>query len=157
MSYTKQIAKHFKEVYFGGNWACSNLKEQLADVNWNEANTKIKSLNTIAVLTYHIHYYVEGVGKFLSGSELDMNDKFSFDCPPINSDEEWEAFKNNVLQTGKQFAKQLEGVSEEKLLQTFVDEKYGIYYRNFHGIIEHCHYHLGQIAVIKKLVKFENI
>ena len=31
-------------------------------------------------------------------------------------------------------------------------EKYGTYYRNFHGLIEHAHYHLGQIVLIKKLV-----
>jgi hypothetical protein len=31
--------------------------------------------------------------------------------------------------------------------------KYGNYYRNLHGIIEHTHYHLGQIVLIKKLLK----
>jgi hypothetical protein len=29
-------------------------------------------------------------------------------------------------------------------------EKYGNYYRNIHGIIEHIHYHLGQIVLIEK-------
>jgi len=33
-----------------------------------------------------------------------------------------------------------------------MEEKYGNYYRNFHGIIEHCHYHLGQIVLIKKML-----
>ena len=31
-----QIAKHFREVYFGGNWTSSNLKDNLADVDWQQ-------------------------------------------------------------------------------------------------------------------------
>ena len=31
-------------------------------------------------------------------------------------------------------------------------EKYGNYFRNLTGIIEHLHYHLGQIVLIKKLI-----
>jgi hypothetical protein len=41
---------------------------------------------------------------------------------------------------------------ESKLAETFSDEKYGNYYRNIHGIIEHTHYHLGQIVLIKKIL-----
>jgi hypothetical protein len=42
---------------------------------------------------------------------------------------------------------------EEKLNDFFALEKYGTYQRNFHGLIEHTHYHLGQIAILKKLVR----
>ncbi len=45
---------------------------------------------------------------------------------------------------------QIEQLPESKLWETFSDEKYGNYYRNIHGIIEHIHYHLGQIVLIKK-------
>jgi hypothetical protein len=39
-----------------------------------------------------------------------------------------------------------------QLWETFTDEKYGTYYSNLQGIIEHIHYHLGQIVVIKKIL-----
>jgi len=42
---------------------------------------------------------------------------------------------------------------ESKLWENFSEEKYGNYYRNIHGIIEHTHYHLGQIVIIKKLIQ----
>ncbi|HAI83731.1 MAG TPA: DUF1572 domain-containing protein, partial [Chitinophagaceae bacterium] len=29
----------------------------------------------------------------------------------------------------------------------------GTYYRNILGLIEHTHYHLGQIALIKKIIR----
>jgi len=35
MSLTEQIAKHLREIYFDGNWTCSNLKDNLADITWH--------------------------------------------------------------------------------------------------------------------------
>ena len=36
MNLTAQIAKHFNDVHFGGNWTSVNLKETLADVTWQQ-------------------------------------------------------------------------------------------------------------------------
>ena len=38
MKLTSQIAKNLRDVHFGGNWSYSNLKDNLADITWNEAN-----------------------------------------------------------------------------------------------------------------------
>ncbi len=43
-------------------------------------------------------------------------------------------------------------MTNEKLFENFVDEKYGNYYRNIDGIIDHSYYHFGQISLIKKLI-----
>ncbi|MEJ7829346.1 MAG: hypothetical protein WKF91_14145 [Segetibacter sp.] len=40
MNLTGQIAKQFRDVYFGGNWTSVNLKENLADVTWQQAITQ---------------------------------------------------------------------------------------------------------------------
>jgi hypothetical protein len=53
MNLTAQIAKHIRDVHFGGNWTCSNLKDNLADVTWQQATTKVRSFNTIVALVYH--------------------------------------------------------------------------------------------------------
>ena len=47
----------------------------------------------------------------------------------------------------------MEKLDEAKLSEIFADPQYGNFYRNLHGIIEHTHYHLGQISLLKKLVK----
>jgi hypothetical protein len=45
-----------------GLWiANTNFKDQLSDVTWEQAVTKIGSLNTIAMLTFHIDYYIAGI------------------------------------------------------------------------------------------------
>lgn len=152
MSITKQIAKHFRDVHFGGNWTCSNLKENLADVSWQQATTKINSFNTIVALTYHINYFVDAALKVLEGKELDSKDEFSFDHPPITCKEDWEKLRDKCFTDAEKFVALVAQLPESKLWEDFTDKKYGNYYRNLHGIIEHSHYHLGQIALIKKMV-----
>lgn len=152
MNLTAQIAKHFREVHFGDNWTSSNLKDALAGVSWQQAVTKVDSLNTIAALVYHINYYVSAVLKVLQGEPLTASDKYSFDLPPITSDEDWQRLLDKLWTDAENFAAMIEQLPDSQLDEIFVDEKYGTYYRNLQGIIEHTHYHLGQIVLIKKLV-----
>jgi hypothetical protein len=152
MNLTEQIAKHFREVHFGGNWTSVNMKQSLVDVDWQQATTKVDSLNTIAALVYHTNYYVSAVSKVLQGEPLTAKDKYSFDLAPILSQEDWERLLNKTWDDAENFAALVEQLPEARLEETFTDEKYGNYYRNLHGIIEHTHYHLGQIVLVKKLL-----
>lgn len=152
MKITTQIAKQLKDLYFGGNWTSVNVKDTLNGVSLAQAKTKIEGLNTIAVLTYHINYYVNGVLPVFKGGTLDIKDKFSFDVPNFRSENEWKNFKEAVLKNAELLISEIENLSEKQLFEPFVDEKYGTYYRNLHGIIEHTHYHLGQIVILKKLI-----
>ncbi len=151
MNTPAQIAKHLREVYFGGNWTSVNLRDSLKDVSWQQAIKPIHELNSIAILLNHIHYYVRIVTKVLEGGPLVGKDKESFTHPPIASEEDWQAMQNQAWEELEHFAKLLEQLPEEQLWQEFFDPKYGVYYRNLHGIVEHVHYHLGQINIIKKL------
>ena len=152
MNLTTQIAKQFREVHFSGNWTSVNLKESLADVSWQQATAQVYSLNTIATLVYHINYYVSAVLKVLQGGTLDAKDKYSFELSPILSQEDWENLLYKTWTEAEIFASLVEQLPDNKLGETFCDEKYGNYYRNIHGIIEHTHYHLGQIVLIKKIL-----
>ena len=152
MSLTKQIAKHLRDVYFGGNWTSVNLKDSLADVTWQQAITQVYSFNTIATLVYHINYFVSAVLEVLQGEPLNAHDKYSFDHPPILSQQDWEKILDKIWADVENFASLIEQLPESKLWEDFSDKKYGNYYRNIHGIIEHAHYHLGQIVLIKKIL-----
>jgi uncharacterized damage-inducible protein DinB len=153
MNTTTQIARHFRDVYFGGNWTASNLKDNLTDVTWQEATTRLYSFNTIATLVFHMNYYVAAVTKVLEGEPLNAKDEYSFQHAPVTSLVEWQQLVDKCFTDAQHFATLIEQLPEEKLWEDFVDPKYGNYYRNLHGIIEHVHYHLGQIALIKKLVR----
>jgi len=156
MNLSSRIAKHFRDVHFGGNWTGSDLKGQLKDVTWQEAVTRVHDLNTIATLTYHISYYVEAVLQVLKGGQLNAKDEYSFSHPPINSKEDWDLFLDKCWINAEKFSTLIEQLPDDKLSEDFTNEKYGNYYRNLNGIIEHTHYHLGQIALIKKILREEN-
>jgi hypothetical protein len=152
MTLTGQIAKHFREIHFGGNWTSSNLTDNLANVTWQQATTQVYSFNTIATLVYHMNYFVAVVSEVLQGRPLNASDKYSFDLPPIRSREDWEKLLDKTWSDAENFANLVEQLPESKLWDDFSENKYGNYYRNIHGIIEHIHYHLGQIVLIKKIL-----
>lgn len=154
MNSVSQLTKRFREVILDGFWiANTNFKDQLSDVTWEQAIARVGSLNTIAMLTFHIDYYIAGIVNVLEGGELEIKDQFSFDLPPIESREQWEGLLNKLWADAEKFAVLLEQMPGSKLDEVFVDEKYGTYQRNIDGMIEHAYYHLGQITLIKKLLK----
>ena len=152
MNLTKQIAQHLRDVHFGENWTSSNLKETLAGVTWQQATTKVYNLNTISALVYHINYFVAAVLNVLEGNRLNAHDKYSFDHPPIQSADDWKKLMDKMWSDAENLACLIEQLPGDKLEEIFADEKYGTYFRNLLGIIEHTHYHLGQIVLIKKML-----
>jgi hypothetical protein len=152
MKVTKQIAKSLRAVYFGGNWTVSNLKDTVKDITWQQATTKVKELNTIVTLVYHMSYYVDVLSRVLEGHPLDAKDEYSFKHPIIQSQKDWETMLTKIFSNVEKLANLLEQTPDSKLWEDFINDKYGNYYRNLQGVIEHVHYHLGQINLIKKLV-----
>lgn len=152
MKSTELLANNLHQVYYGGNWTASNFKDTLDGISLKMATTKIDNLNTILVLTYHIHYYLKGTMDALKNGELTIRDKYSFDHPALQSETEWQDFQNNMWIEAKAFISLIEKLDDSILNTYLAEEKYGSYYRNLAGIIEHTHYHLGQIVILKKLV-----
>jgi hypothetical protein len=152
MQTTAQIATQLRHFHFGGNWTGVNMKDTLRDVTWEQATTKIHHLNTIVALVYHINYYIDAQLRLLQGQELTAKDKYSFDHPPVQSQQDWDALLDKVWKDAEIFATLIEQFPNDKLCHTFVNDKYGNYFRNFTGAIEHGHYHLGQIVIIKKMI-----
>lgn len=155
MTLSQEIAHHFRQVYFGGNWTSVNMKDTLADLDWQIAFTTIHNCNSIARLVFHTNYYVDVIIKVLEGGPLDAHDKFSFEMPPCDNEEAWNTLVEKSLKDAVKFAELVELLPDTKLFEFFANEKYGTYYRNLHGVIEHTHYHLGQIVLLKKMIKEE--
>ncbi len=153
----RYLENRLKEVLTEGKWVTgTNFKEQIFHLDWNDAIKKVENLNTIADLTFHVHYYIAGVTQVLEGGPLTIRDKFSFDAPPIQSAKDWRNLVNKFCSDSEKLISLVGDMTEEELFSNFVDEKYGDYYRNIDVIIEHTYYHLGQILLIKKLIKIRD-
>ena len=83
---------------------------------------------------------------------MNARDKYSFDHPVVSSQTDWENLLTKTFSDAEILADLIEQLSEDMLWQNFTDAKYGTYYRNLQGLIEHNHYHLGQIVILKKLI-----
>src|SRR5690606_4363135 len=125
----------------------------LQGVTWQEANEKVNSFNSIVSLVYHINYFLTAILDVIQGKPLSANDKFSFDHPPVNSAEDWEKMKEKLFTEAELLASLVEQLPENRMWENFSGEKYGTWYRNLQGLIEHTHYHLGQISIIKRLIQ----
>ena len=154
METAQQLAARLRNLLLDGKWiANTNYQEQLADLNWEEATQKVSSLNTLAGLTFHVGYYLAGLNQVFAGGELTIRDKYSYDCPTIQSQQDWDKLRQGFISDAEQFVQHVEGMSDEKLASPFVMEQYGDFRRNIEGVIEHAYYHFGQIVIIKKMIR----
>ena len=151
---SKQLTIRLDEVFINGKWVLgTNFREQISNLNWEDATKRVNDLNSIADITFHIHYYIAGVSKVFEGNPLEIKDKYSFNAPTITSKQDWDQLVDLFCIDSEKFIKLVGKMSDEKLFQDFVDPQYGTYQRNIDAMIEHTYYHLGQIILIKKLLK----
>jgi len=156
MNFPIQSAKHMNDIFFGGNWTSVNMRQHLIGLTWQQATARIYDHNSIAALTFHINYFVEAQIDVLSGRPLNAHDQFSFDLPPIQSQNDWEDILQRVWTNAEKCVELINQLPAERMGENFSDAKYGTWYRNMQGNIEHIHYHLGQIVVIKKILLLQN-
>ena len=149
----KDLANRLREVLLDGKWiANTNLKEQITSISWEQAIERVENLNTIALLTFHVTYYLKGILNVFQGGNLEIKDKFSFDMPEISSETDWLNLVNEFVNNAEKFIHHVEKMDDNLLTQPFVKEEYGTYLRNIEAQIEHSYYHLGQVSLIKKLI-----
>ncbi|MEM6768147.1 MAG: DinB family protein [Bacteroidota bacterium] len=156
MNLSSHTAQQIREAFFGKNWTASSFKDHLGDVSWEQATTKIPSFNTIAALVYHVNYYMEAILMVFREGKLNASDRESFNHPPITSKEEWEAMVARMYENVEAFAGEVEKLTNEQMAEDFWENKFGSLFRNIHGIVEHSHYHLGQIVFLKKMLAANN-
>jgi len=151
MDIAKQLSKNLRALYFGKNWTAVDYQSVLADVTWEEASKSIQGCNSILTLVHHTMYYIKVQMPVLDGGQLVALDKESFEHVALESEADWESIKKDMFSIAESYAAKIEKLPGSILDQPFADEKYGSYYRNIQGVIEHSHYHLGQIVLLKKL------
>ena len=153
MKITELIAQHITEVYDGGNWTDVNIKDTLADVGYQEATTATAaSYNTIAALVHHISFYNDVVMQRLSGNDPVISEFNGFDMAAIRNEDDWIKLKERNKQSAQQLASAVREFPEEKIFELTVTG-HSTQYKMLHGITEHAHYHLGQIVLLKKLIR----
>jgi hypothetical protein len=153
MARSAYLASRLREVLLNGTWiANTNCSDQIRNTSWMLAVRQVSNLNSVALLTFHLNYYLKGLLHVLNGGQLEIRDKFSFDMPLITSEDDWKELVSSFLMHAEAFAQKVEALPDTLLDEPFTDVKYGSYLRNIEGVIEHSYYHLGQMVLIRKLM-----
>lgn len=144
------LAAHLRAVFFGGNWTTVNVKDVLSDVPVEHVHLHPLGPNSILRLTYHIAYYVRAQISVFENKGLHASDDESYSHPDVVHEDDWRSFVQHILTDVELLANHIELLDEDTIWGNFVDQRYGSVFRNIVGMIEHTHYHLGQIVLIKK-------
>lgn len=148
------LAKKLSEVLIDGKWvAGTNVLDTIKPIPFEIAIKRYKGLNSIALLTFHLLYYIEGVQEVFDGNELQISDEKSFHMSPLQSNSDWNNLIDKFEKSARHFIKTVESIEESHWKLTFVLEKYGSFERNIDVMIEHSYYHLGQMQLLLKLHK----
>jgi len=151
MNIAPLVAQHVAEVVHG-NWTEIYLDDAIADVSYQEAITVPAGLvNSIAMLVNHLEFYNFVITERLMGTEPVIDDANGF-AISIQNEDDWQLLKQRTLDSFKKLADLVSQLPEETL-HGFTPRGKTTFYKTLHGLSEHAHYHLGQIVLLKKLVR----
>lgn len=154
MNIKDKVADAVLDVFFGDNWADVNIKNTLKEVDFQTAQKQVPfTENTIAKIIYHLKYSNEIVAARAAGKAVSYdNEKEGFAAPTLNNNTEWQNLIEETYTSAKKLAEAVRNFDTEKLDEPIV-AGFSTAYKNFQGIAEHAHYHLGQMVMIKKYLE----
>jgi len=153
MKITELIAQHLLEVHEGNNWTEVDVTQTLRDVTRAEATYRtIASPNTIAALLRHLTFWNRVIVKRINGIRVEEPEDNGYFVPDLLEEADWEQLKADNLKSAHELAAAIRQFDVDALEQPILPE-HSTAYRNLQGSVEHVHYHLGQMVILKKLIR----
>jgi len=150
MSESEKILDQFKKMYYGGAWFGSGLKEILDGVDSETAVKRpIETAHNILEIANHISIWIKAVNHQLIGTPLQVSDDENWLPKNSYNGKMWANTLNKLDERISELLNQLSRTSDEKLSETVNGEEYTFYFL-IYGLLQHCVYHAGQIALLKK-------
>ncbi|HMJ69877.1 MAG TPA: DinB family protein [Cyclobacteriaceae bacterium] len=146
---------NFKQLYEKGAWFGDTYLEKLEDVTEKEAFTQpAKGIHSIAELVSHVIYWRTPVIKRLKG-EKDYQGS-------VDSPDNWVPLDKLKAKGWKTILKEFDE-SQKQMLKLLADAKPEFFAGEYspgrsweyvtEGIVQHDIYHLGQLGLVKKMVR----
>ncbi|WP_432713707.1 DinB family protein [Pedobacter sp.] len=153
MKITELIAQHIIEVNEGNNWTEVDVNSTLNDVTLREAVTLTNaSVNTIASLVHHLMFWNRLMVQRINGVNIPEDEHNGYNVPQLATEEAWQQLKDDHLKSAQELATAIRAVDKNRLLSPILPG-YSSTYKNLQGSAEHIHYHLGQIVLLKQLIR----
>lgn len=153
-----RIASQLRSVFDGDAWHGPSLKDLLNDIRHEQANARpVAAAHPIWELVLHIEVWTRAALAAMHGTPIPQ---FVENMPPEQNwplikdtgAAGWKAAKENVLRTGGDLASDIEKFGDERLKATVPGRNYD-FERLLRGSVQHCVYHSGQIAILKRALQ----
>ncbi|HFA47611.1 MAG TPA: DinB family protein [Bacteroidetes bacterium] len=154
MTTLEQFIQECKDFYNGSPWYGSNFCKIVNDLSPAEALAVAGNGQSIALLLCHMVKWRKSLTIRLQGDEnFRARDSDADNWPPLNTlnGEVWEATKKEFSELQEVLIEELGKREEAFLDEYFYKEK--TYRYLVSGVIQHDIYHLGQISMLKQLLR----
>jgi uncharacterized damage-inducible protein DinB len=149
---TELIAENLHHVYYGNNWTDVSIADTLNGISYRQAIQKTDaSANTIAALVNHLWFWNTIILQRMNGVNPAIPEENGMDVTGINSEQEWSDLIHRLQISFDELINAVRAFPADKLELLVKDRTTTIGF-NLLGIVEHAHYHLGQIVLLKNLV-----
>ena len=150
----ERIADQLKRAFDGEAWHGPSLKEALNGMTVEQAVAHpIAGAHSIWELVSHIGGWEGVVARRLNGEAVSEPDDGDFpEAPAIANPKAWDALLRKVYQAHERLVAQTAALTQADLRRRVDDKPYPAWFMA-HGAVAHALYHVGQIVLLKRLVK----
>lgn len=146
------ISQQLRDAYEGDPWFGRSIKSILADLNESEVFEKLNGQHSIVEIIWHMIIWREFVIDRLQPAKplsyFEENDWRNLHYPDKNL---WPQGLERLQATQDELMLLLQKSSDEVLENIVAERKYN-FRKLLHGLIQHDIYHLGQVALINKIL-----
>ena len=153
MNFLEHVSQNIIDLHVGGNWTGNSIAEEIEDVSLEESQIlTLGSPNTIAALLQHITYWNRIMVIRLGGIAVKIADHNGFDANVFVCEKDWDMLKKDIITSAFELADAIKVINFTDLLEEILPNQ-PTTFKSIIGISEHAHYHLGQIVILKNLVR----
>lgn len=153
MNIAQLTAEHYYKAFYGDNWSEIDFKEVLDGVSFTEAlSITPASPNSIAAIIYHVTFYSKTILQRLQGNNPKINDANGFDMPEIKTESGWQTLKQLCFEAANDLTTAIKNIPDDKWEEP-IFKYHDTFYKTIAGVTEHAYYHLGQIVILKKVLR----
>lgn len=157
MKETERIRDQLQRAFAGEAWHGPAVFEVLENVTASQAAARpIAGAHSIWELVLHIKAWTDACRRRLGGDRAELADEENFPAINDTSDEAWENTLASLRESHQRLSEAIAAVDETRLDEPILEGMPSVYI-TLHGAVQHCLYHTGQIAVLKKATTGETV
>ncbi|MFI5134783.1 MAG: DinB family protein [Chitinophagales bacterium] len=154
MTEQEQLSKLFSDLFDGSPWIDVNIMSTVDEITAKEAATKVfPNFNSIWEIVNHLISWRETVLKRLKGEEIESPEDNYFSYIRDRTEPAWTETKDRFRESQAQWIKAIKKFRKKDLQEQHASGPF-TNYDLISGILEHDAYHLGQIRLLLKLIRF---